>query len=48
MNINRRQFLQKSGMTVTGLAMASPFLNLKNVRAQAKKGPHDYIIVEGI
>ena len=47
MNINRRQFLQKSGMTVTGLAMASPFLNLRNARAQAKKGPHDYIIVEG-
>jgi len=47
MNINRRQFLQKSGMTVTGLVMTSPFLNLKNVEAQAKKGPHDYIIVEG-
>lgn len=47
MKINRRQFLQKSGMTVASLSVASHLLNLKNVKAQDKKGPHQYVIVQG-
>jgi len=47
MRINRRQFLQKSGRSVMSLALASQFLNSKVAKAQDKKGPHQYVIVQG-
>jgi hypothetical protein len=39
--------MQKGSLTLTGLAMVSPFANLKVVKVQDKKGPHQYLIVEG-
>jgi membrane dipeptidase len=47
MKINRREFLQKSGITITGLAVTSSFSKVKFAKAQEKKGPHQYVIVEG-
>ena len=47
MNIDRREFLQKSGIAVTGLAIISSFSKVKYAHAQAKKDPHQYVIVEG-
>jgi membrane dipeptidase len=46
-DMNRRKFIQKSGYTVAGLTMVAPFSHVKSVKAQEKKGPHQYVIVEG-
>lgn len=47
MKINRRKFLQKTGLAVSGLAVASSIPGAIPARAQGSKGPHQYIIVEG-
>jgi membrane dipeptidase len=47
MYMNRRKFLQKSGSTIAGFTIASPFSSVKVVNAQQKKRPYQYIIVEG-
>ncbi len=45
--MKRRKFLQKSGFTVAALSIASGYTLVNSLKAQEKKGPHQYIIVEG-
>jgi membrane dipeptidase len=47
MKLNRREFLQRSGLAAAGLAVSRPFYKGKFRPAPEHKGPHEYLIVEG-
>jgi membrane dipeptidase len=47
MKINRREFIAKTGMAVSGASMVGMMTAMKNRPQQGKKGPHDFILVQG-